>query len=55
MVAHRLSIVQHADKIIVMKDGGIETQGTHSQLLGINPTYTQLWHHHIRASGWKIR
>lgn len=33
VVAHRLSTIQRADKIIVLKDGEIQEMGTHSELL----------------------
>ena len=33
MVAHRLSTIQHADKIIVMNKGQIQEEGTHQELL----------------------
>jgi ATP-binding cassette, subfamily B, bacterial MsbA len=33
VIAHRLSTVQHADEIVVMKDGSIIEQGTHEELM----------------------
>ncbi len=42
VVAHRLSTVTHADKIVVLKDGKLEAIGKHSDLLGKNPTYQRL-------------
>ena len=33
VVAHRLSTVQNADQVVVLQDGAIAEQGTHSQLL----------------------
>jgi ATP-binding cassette subfamily B protein len=43
IVAHRLSTVREADIILVMKDGSIIEQGTHSELLAQNGFYTQLY------------
>ena len=42
IIAHRLSTVIHADKILVFKDGTIEAMGTHAQLLESSPTYAKL-------------
>ena len=43
MVAHRLSTIQHADKIIVLSHGQIIEQGTHSELLEIRGKYYGLY------------
>ncbi len=43
IVAHRLSTIQGADKIIVMKDGHIIEQGTHKELLANHGFYEQLY------------
>jgi len=39
VVAHRLSTVLNADKIVVLKDGRVEACGVHKELLDISPTY----------------
>lgn len=43
MVAHRLSTIQHADKIIVMHKGHIRESGTHQELLMENGIYRKLY------------
>lgn len=43
VVAHRLSTVQHADNIVVLDDGRLIDQGTHSELLGRCAIYKELW------------
>ena len=43
IVAHRLSTIKEADIILVMKDGNIIEQGTHSELLSKNGFYTELY------------
>ena len=42
VIAHRLSTIQKADNIIVMKKGEIVEQGTHTKLLALNGTYSNL-------------
>ena len=42
VIAHRLSTVVNADRIIVMQDGKIEEAGTHAQLLESSPLYRRL-------------
>jgi ATP-binding cassette subfamily B protein/subfamily B ATP-binding cassette protein MsbA len=42
VIAHRLSTVVKADLIVVIRDGRIVEQGTHSQLLGRGGAYFQL-------------
>ncbi|WP_432665853.1 ABC transporter ATP-binding protein [Wukongibacter baidiensis] len=41
-VAHRLSTIQHADKIIVMNKGRVKEQGTHQELLDKKGLYYKL-------------
>ena len=43
VVAHRLSTIQHADKIIVLQDGKIIEQGNHQQLLKNKGHYYKLY------------
>lgn len=43
VVAHRLSTIQHADKIIVMRKGKIIEEGTHQKLLKAKGHYYQLY------------
>lgn len=43
IVAHRLSTIQSADLILVMKDGNIIEQGTHTELLDKKGFYSELY------------
>ena len=43
MVAHRLSTIQHADKIIVMHQGEIRESGSHQELLRLGGMYKKLY------------
>ena len=43
IVAHRLSTIQEADVILVMKDGHIIEQGTHESLLARHGFYAELY------------
>ena len=42
-IAHRLSTIVNADVILVMNDGNIVEQGSHSQLIAKNGFYAELW------------
>jgi subfamily B ATP-binding cassette protein MsbA len=43
VIAHRLSTVLHADKIVVLARGGVEAVGRHAELLAANETYARLY------------
>jgi len=42
IIAHRLSTVTHADRILVLKQGRIVEQGTHGELIRMNAVYSSL-------------
>ena len=54
MIAHRLSTVTGADKIIVLSNGSIAEEGSHSQLLEYNGLYARMWSDYTKAIQWKI-
>ncbi len=54
MIAHRLSTVQHVDKILVIDGGRITESGTHSELLQQNGTYARMWTDYQKAADWKL-
>ena len=43
VIAHRLSTVEHADRIVVLARGKVEESGTHAELLDRNGTYARLY------------
>ena len=43
VIAHRLSTIRHADRIIVLADGGVTEEGHHDDLLARGGTYADLW------------
>lgn len=54
MIAHRLSTVVGADKIIVLDEGHIAEQGTHAELTAADGLYARMWAEYNRAVQWKI-
>ena len=45
VIAHRLSTIKHLDRIIVLDQGKIVEDGTHSKLINQNGLYARLWKH----------
>jgi ATP-binding cassette subfamily B protein len=43
VIAHRLSTVRHADRILVFEEGRVVEDGTHDRLVGENGVYSRLW------------
>jgi ATP-binding cassette subfamily B protein len=45
VVAHRLSTIKHMDRIIVIENGKIKEQGSHTELIKLKGSYANLWQH----------
>lgn len=43
VIAHRLSTVRNAQRIVVLTDNGIDEQGSHEELIAMNRTYANLY------------
>lgn len=54
MVAHRLSTVMDADRIIVLKEGLVEEYGTHEELIHAHGLYKQMWDRQRETGGGTI-
>ncbi len=54
MIAHRLSTVRNADRIYVLKDGQLEEQGKHDELMEKNGLYASMWTEYRKAVNWKV-
>lgn len=54
MIAHRLSTVTGADRIVVIRDGKIEDTGTHDQLKDKDGLYAEMWRQYNKAVKWKV-
>ncbi|HUV93320.1 MAG TPA: ABC transporter ATP-binding protein [Anaerolineae bacterium] len=48
VIAQRLSTVQNADKVVVLKDGVVVEEGTHQELLQREGEYTQIYNLQLR-------
>ena len=49
VIAHRLSTVKDADKLYVIKNGVIDSCGTHDELLAMGGLYKNMWEAHVSA------
>ena len=47
LIAHRISTIKNADKIIVLDEGRIAEQGTHSQLLSLGGRYADIYNNQL--------
>lgn len=54
MIAHRLSTVQDADQILVMRQGELVESGRHNELVKKNGEYARMWENYTKTTQWHI-
>lgn len=54
IIAHRLSTVRRADRLVVLNRGRIVEEGTHSQLLAAGGLYARLYQHQFREEAPEV-
>ena len=54
MIAHRLSTVVGADKIVVIDEGRVVEEGTHPELVAAGGLYASMWDTYQSAALWRI-
>lgn len=54
MIAHRLTSVRQADRILVVEEGKIAEEGTHEALLKKGGIYKTMWDEYQKSVAWKI-
>ena len=54
IIAHRLSTVRGADRIVVIEGGEAVEQGGHKELVAAGGRYSVMWDHYVGALNWNI-
>jgi ATP-binding cassette subfamily B protein len=55
MIAHRLTSVVNADRILVLDSGKIAEAGTHGELLSQNGLYLKMWNEYRQSVQWTLK
>ena len=54
VIAHKLSCVKNANKILVLDEGQLVQEGVHHQLIEKEGLYASLWKKRVESKSWKI-
>ena len=54
VIAHKLSCVKNAAKILVINEGKLVQEGTHQELMNCDGLYASLWKKRTNSKSWKI-
>ena len=54
IIAHKLNTIKNADQIVVLDKGGIESYGTHAELMGKSPIYQKFVAYRESAANWEV-
>ena len=54
IIAHKLNTIKNADQIVVLDKGGIESYGTHAELMEKSPIYQKFVAYRETAAKWEI-
>ncbi|ESL01933.1 ABC transporter, ATP-binding protein [Catonella morbi ATCC 51271] len=55
IIAHKLNTIKNADQIVVLDKGGIESCGTHAELMQKSPVYQKFVAYRESATKWEAR
>lgn len=54
VIAHKLSTIKSADKILVIDEGQVIEEGSHDDLIGKKNKYYEFWQKRVNSRSWKI-
>ena len=54
IIAHKLNTIKNADQIVVLDKGGIESCGTHTELMKKSPIYQKFVAYRESAANWEV-
>ncbi|MFI3257229.1 MAG: ABC transporter ATP-binding protein [Spirochaetales bacterium] len=54
VIAHKLHTITDVDKIVVLKDGEVDSEGTHKELLKTCQIYQNLWEQNQKSINWNF-